>query len=185
MSVSALDKTQISGFNKTVVDNISNLINESITSLKYTSNNLSPHILDSFGLVSAVNAFVENINLLGKIEITFSSNLDECRFDVHIETNVYRIICELIQNTIKHASAFNVSLLIHHHENRMVIQYIDEGIGFDTNDSSKMNGMGLANMQSRLKALNGEIEFKRILPKGMMTSISLKTKSKNPAHGKT
>jgi signal transduction histidine kinase len=185
MSVSALDKTQISGFNKTVVDNISNLINESITSLKYTSNNLSPHILDSFGLVSAVNAFVENINLLGKIDITFSNNLDECRFDVHIETNVYRIICELIQNTIKHASASNVSLLIHHHENRMIIQYFDDGIGFDTTDSAKMNGMGLANMQSRLKALNGEIEFKRILPKGMMTSISLKTKSKNTAHGKT
>jgi signal transduction histidine kinase len=132
-----------------------------------------------------VNAFVENINLLGKIEIAFSNNLDECRFDVHIETNVYRIICELIQNTIKHASASNVSLLIHHHENRMIIQYFDDGIGFDTNDSAKMNGMGLANMQSRLKALNGEIEFKRILPKGMMTSISLKTKSKNTAHGKT
>ena len=184
MSVSALDKTLISGFNRTVVDNISSLINESITSLKYTSNNLSPHILDSFGLASAINSFVENINLLGKIDISFSGNIDECRFESQIETNIYRIICELIQNTIKHASASNVSLMIHYHENRIVIQYFDDGVGFDPEDSNKMNGMGISNMHSRLKALNGEIEFKRILPKGMMTSMTLKTKHKSMTHGK-
>jgi signal transduction histidine kinase len=184
MSVSALDKSQISGFNKTVVDNISSLINEAITALKYTSNNLSPHILESFGLVSAVNSFVENINRLGKIDISFSSNIEDCRLESQVETNLYRIICELIHNTIKHASASNVSILIHHQENRLVIQYFDDGIGFDPQDTVKMNGMGISNMHSRLKALNGEIEFKKILPKGMMTSISLKTKLKSVVHGK-
>jgi signal transduction histidine kinase len=101
-----------------------------------------------------------------------------------VETNLYRIICELIHNTIKHASASNVSILIHHQENRLVIQYFDDGIGFDPQDTVKMNGMGISNMHSRLKALNGEIEFKKILPKGMMTSISLKTKLKSVVHGK-
>jgi signal transduction histidine kinase len=184
MSVSALDKTQIAGFNQTVIDNISSLINESITSLKYTSNNLSPHILESFGLASAVNSFMENIKRLGKIEVSFSHNIENLRFDNQIETNLYRIICELFQNTIKHASAANVSLLIHHHENKMILQYFDDGIGFDTDDSGKMDGMGISNMHSRLKALNGEIDFKRILPKGMMTSIILKTKPIAVPHGK-
>ena len=185
MSVSALDKTQITGFNRTVVDNISSLIKESITSLKYTSNNLSPHILDSFGLASAVNSFIENINRLGKIEVSFSNNIDNFRFDSQIETNLYRIICELFQNTVKHASASNVSLMIHHHENRLTIQYFDDGVGFDPHDSGKMSGMGISNMYSRLKALNGEIEFKRILPKGMMTSVVLKIKTKTVSHGKS
>jgi signal transduction histidine kinase len=185
MSVSALDKTQITGFNRTVVDNISSLINESITSLKYTSNNLSPHILESFGLASAVNSFIENINRLGKIDVSFSNNIENFRFDSQIETNLYRIICELFQNTIKHASAANVSLMIHHHENRLTIQYFDDGVGFDPDDSGNMSGMGISNMYSRLKALNGEIEFKRILPKGMMTSVVLKTKIKTVLHGKS
>jgi signal transduction histidine kinase len=184
MSVSALDKTKISGFNLTVVENISNLINESITSLKLTSNNLSPHILESFGLASATNSFIENIRLLGKIEISFSSNIDEIRFDSQVETNIYRIICELFQNTIKHASASNVSMLIHYQENRLIIQYFDDGIGFDPADMAKLNGMGISNMHSRLKALDGEIEIKRILPKGMMTSMTLKVKPKAIAHGK-
>jgi len=184
MSVTALDKTQITGFNKTVIENIGNLINESISSLKFTSNNLSPHILDSFGLASAVNSFIENIRLLGKIDITFSSNIENVRFDSQIETNLYRIICELFQNTIKHASASNVALLIHNHEYRIIIQYFDDGVGFDPHDTSQLSGMGISNMHSRLKALNGEIEFKRIMPKGMMTSIVIKTKAKTPLHGK-
>jgi signal transduction histidine kinase len=185
MSVSALDKSQIIGFNRTVVDNISTLINESITALKYTSNNLSPHILDNFGLASAVNSFTENINRLGKIEITFNNNVETTRFESQIETNLYRIICELFQNTVKHANASKVSLLVHFNEGRIIIQYFDDGIGFDPEDAIKMSGMGISNMKSRLKALNGEIEFKRIMPRGMMTSIVLKTKLKTAVHGKT
>jgi signal transduction histidine kinase len=185
MSVSALDKSQIIGFNRTVVDNISTLINESITALKYTSNNLSPHILDNFGLASAVNSFTENINRLGKIEITFNNNVENTRFESQIETNLYRIICELFQNTVKHANASKVSLLVHFNEGKIIIQYFDDGIGFDPEDAIKMSGMGISNMKSRLKALNGEIEFKRIMPRGMMTSIVLKTKLKTAVHGKT
>jgi signal transduction histidine kinase len=185
MSISALDKSRIDGFNRTVVDNIGNLINESITALKYTSNNLSPHILDNFGLASAVDSFTENINRLGKIDITFNNNIENTRFDSQIETNLYRIICELFQNTVKHAEASKVSLLVHFHETRIIIQYFDDGKGFDPEDAVKMNGMGISNMRSRLKALNGEIEFKRIMPKGMMTSIVLKTKAKAATHGKT
>ncbi len=184
MSVSALDKTQLNGFNITVVENISSLINEAITSLKYTSNNLSPHILESFGLTSAVNSFIENINRIGKINISFSSNIDECRFNSQIETNIYRIICELFQNTIKHALASNVSLLIHHHEGNMVLQYFDDGVGFNPDESGNLNGMGISNMNSRIKALDGEIGFKRIMPKGMMTTITLRTKAKSSTHGK-
>jgi len=185
MSVSALDKTQIIGFNRTVVDNISNLINESITALKYTSNNLSPYVLENFGLTSAVNSFTENINRLGQIDIMFNNNIENTRFDSQIETNLYRIICELLHNTVKHANAAKVSILIHYHEGKITVQYFDDGIGFNPEDTSKMNGMGISNMRTRLKALNGEIEFKRIMPKGMMTSIVLKTKAKAVAHGKT
>jgi signal transduction histidine kinase len=167
-----------------VVDNINILINESITSLKYTSNNLSPHILDSFGLASAINSFIENINRLGKIDISFNNNIENTRFDSQIETNLYRVICELFQNTVKHAVAYNISLLVHFHEGKLIIQYFDDGIGFNPEDTVKMNGMGISNMRSRLKALNGEFEFKRIMPKGMMTSVILKTKAKTTVHGK-
>jgi signal transduction histidine kinase len=91
----------------------------------------------------------------------------------------------LFQNTVKHANASKVSLLVHFNEGKIIVQYFDDGIGFDPEDAIKMSGMGISNMKSRLKALNGEIEFKRIMPRGMMTSIVLKTKLKTAVHGKT
>jgi signal transduction histidine kinase len=182
MSVSALDRSQIKDFNQTVIDNISSLINESIVSLKDISNNLSPHILNSFGLASAVNSFIENINRLGKIDVSFSGNLENIRFESQTESNLYRIICELFQNTVKHAEAANISLLMYYQDGKLVAQYFDDGIGFDLPETESPNGMGMSNIQSRVKAMNGVIEHRRIRPKGMMTSITIRTKAKISSH---
>jgi signal transduction histidine kinase len=184
MSVSAIDKTAVSGFNNDIINNIHTLINESIISLKETSNNLSPHILESFGLASALNSFIEKINALGGIEISFSNNIENIRFETQTEINLYRVICELFNNTFKHANAEKVSLLIHFAENRLVAQYFDDGVGFDADNLQNKTGMGISNMQSRLKTINGNIEFKRIKPQGMMTNITLKATVKTANDGK-
>jgi len=178
MSVSAIDKTAIAGFNLEIINNIHVLINESIASLKETSNNLSPYILENFGLVSAINSFVEKTNTLGSIEISFSNNIETIRFENQIEINIYRVICELFNNTFKHGKAEKISLLIHFSDNRLVAQYFDDGIGFDVENLPGRAGMGLSNMQSRLKTINGNIQIKRIKPKGMMTNIVLRTSPK-------
>lgn len=184
MSISALDQSRIDGFNKIVIDNINSMISESITALKNTSNNLSPHILDSFGLVSAINTFIENITTLGTYDITFNQNVEASRFDENVEINIYRVVCELFHNSLKHADASNISLLIHYHDGRLVVQYFDDGRGFDPESADTMSGMGISNMKSRLRTLRGDIEFKRIEPRGMMTSITLKAKPKAVSHGK-
>jgi len=184
MSVSAIDEAQINGFNKEIIENIHTLINESIISLKETSNNLSPHILENFGLASAINSFIEKMNGLGGVEISFSNNIDNIRFDNRTEINMYRVICELFNNTMKHAHAEKISLLIHYSNNRFVAQYFDDGIGFDPDNSSHISGMGISNMKSRLKTINGTIEFKRIKPHGMMTNIVIKETAKLIADGK-
>jgi len=185
MSVSAIDQSTITGFNSEIIKNIHNLINESIVSLKETSNNLSPHILENFGLVSAIESFLEKINALGGIEISFSSNIENIRFEDPMEINLYRVICELFNNTFKHARAEKASLLIHYADNRIVAQYFDDGIGFDTENIPDKTGMGIFNMQSRLKTINGSISFRRIKPQGMMTNIVLQATPKTVTYGKS
>ncbi|MBN1414012.1 MAG: sensor histidine kinase [Bacteroidales bacterium] len=185
MSVSAIDKSTINGFNNDIINNIHTLINESIISLKETSNNLSPHTLESSGLASALNSFIEKINALGGLDISFSNNIENIRFETQTEINIYRVICELFNNTFKHARAEKVSLLIHYSDNRLVAQYFDDGIGFDADSLVNETGMGISNMRSRLKTINGTIEFKRIKPQGMMTNILLKTIPNANNHGKS
>jgi signal transduction histidine kinase len=185
MSVSAIDKSIITGFNAEIIKNIHTLINESIISLKETSNNLSPHILENFGLVSAIESFLEKINALGGIEISFSNNIENVRFENQTEINLYRVICELFNNTFKHARAKKASLLIHYADNRLVAQYFDDGIGFDAENLPDKTSMGIFNMQSRLKTINGSIAFRRIKPQGMMTNIVLQAIPNPVAYGKS
>lgn len=133
------------------------LINEAISSTRAISNNLSPHLIMDFGLVKAVESFCKKINLVPKIRIQFSNRLDNRRFDQTVEIVLYRVITELINNTIRHARASRIEIDLEIIEDMLQLTYLDDGIGFDkervlTGDSG---GMGMKNIISRLRSING------------------------------
>ena len=79
------------------------------------------------------------------------------RLPERVETTVYRICQELINNTLKHSKADNVSLLLQIKNNILQITYEDNGIGFDTQKIQK--GIGLNSLNNRIKMLEGTLEF--------------------------
>jgi PAS domain S-box-containing protein len=133
------------------------LINEAISGTRSISNNLSPHLIMDFGLVKAVESFCKKVNLAQKTKINFESSLGEKRFDQTIEIVLYRVITELINNTLKHASAAKIEIYLEIIDNTLQLTYMDDGIGFDKEKamSSDISGMGLKNMVSRLRSING------------------------------
>jgi signal transduction histidine kinase len=132
---------------------------EAIQTTKQVSNDLSPHILANYGIASAVENFIKKIT--DHIEIRFESNLENVRFDNSLETTFYRIVKELINNTIKHAKAKNIQIALNKKRNKLLLNYSDDGIGFDINTIEK-RGMGLYNLMSRIKSLDGKFEFERL-----------------------
>ena len=142
--------------NKAVLTNAEKLIDESITTLKDISNKLSPHILVNFGLLKAVKSFINRLQIMGDPMLKLSSNIGEKRFAYNIEVVLYRVICELISNTIKHAAAHNVYIDLMEDDKSISLKYIDDGIGFDVSREDKdLTGMGYPNMKSRIKSING------------------------------
>lgn len=142
-------------------------LEEAITGIKEISNNLSPHILRNFGLTKAIQTFINKINQAQNLKIDFTTNLDE-RLDETIETTFYRVIIELINNTIKHANASEVHIEISYIKNRLEFLYTDNGKGFDIESAINSNkGFGLFNMQNRFATLNGNISFNSKINKGI------------------
>ncbi len=133
------------------------LINEAISGTRAISNNLSPHLILDFGLVKAVESFCKKVNLAQKTKINFESSLGEKRFDQTIEIVLYRVITELINNTLKHANAAKIEIYLEIIDSTLQLTYLDDGIGFDTEKAlaSDTSGMGLKNMVSRLRSING------------------------------
>jgi len=159
MSVSAIDKSKIDLSNLEIVANAERNIDEAITAVKEISNNLSPHMLKNFGLHKAVESFTEHIKA-EKLDIRFSSNIEGKRFEYNTEIILYRIICELVANTIKHASASKVDINLFHRSGELELIYTDNGIGFNVEEiETTSSGMGLSNIRSRIRSLNGSIDI--------------------------
>jgi signal transduction histidine kinase len=148
-------------------------IDEAIQSIREISNNISPHILKNLGLVHATRAFTEKITDTGRISIRFNARMEE-RVDLRIETALYRIVEELIHNTIKYSGAGLIRIDLETEDHSIRFRYSDDGKGFDLEKAlQKKSGSGLKNIQNRIESLKGEVRFSSELEKGMKVEILL------------
>jgi signal transduction histidine kinase len=159
MLLSAVDKTQVNSANLEVIDKTDNVMLSSIETLKEISNRVSPHILRNFGIVKAIEKYVQNIKINDQIKIKFDTNIEDERFDSDVETVIYRIACELLTNSFKHAKCDTISINTFRYKNQLVLIYADNGIGIDQKKLQKSEGMGLSNIFSRVKSVNGQVKF--------------------------
>ena len=174
MAFSALAKKEKKSSNDKIIKSTDNLIDEAIITIKEISNNLSPHILNDFGLLKAIKSFIDKLNYPENIDIVVNSNIENERFVYNIEVVLYRVICELIINTLKHASANKINIDLFYEGNKLNLDYFDDGIGFDTDTILNFqNGMGYSNIQSRIKSLNGSLDIQSGPNQGVNIRISV------------
>ena len=148
-------------------------VNEALVSIKEISNNLSPHILNDFGLEKAILSFTNKINLSQTINISFYVENMEERINHQVEVVIFRVVNELINNTIKHAKANNIEINLSRTANLVSLIYIDDGIGFDAKEinAGTSTGMGLYNVLSRIRSLNGSHKIKSNPKRGGMMAL--------------
>lgn len=132
------------------------LLDETMVSVRRVSHDLRPIVLERLGLVEAISNTVTQVNQSNEMEIDFRHNIDH-EMDKEYQLNWYRIIQELINNTLKHAQADHVDINISMYQNRLVLKYSDNGVG--VKDKSLKTGLGLQNIESRLNLMNGELKL--------------------------
>lgn len=172
MSLSALNRANLSDSEREILQNTSAVIDEAIRSLREISNNLSPHILNDFGLARGIKHFVDRLGTVRDTKITFKTSLRDERFDSNIEVILYRVTCELINNSLKHASATEISVALREERGMLVIEYSDNGKGFIYSDEES-RGMGLSNIRSRIASLNGKFEITSSKGCGMSARVAV------------
>lgn len=178
MSMSVLAKRAEDEENRELIASTSAVIDEAIRSLREISNNLSPQVLNDFGLVRGISNFINKNPQLRTIEMRFDTNLRKERFDHDIEVILYRVICELINNSLKHSGCTKIELDLQLVYDRIYLTYSDNGRGFDTQAVADY-GMGMSNLTSRIHSLGGTIEITSQPNKGMAASIVVSTVGEN------
>jgi signal transduction histidine kinase len=175
MSLSAMSKSNLNDKDRAIVQNTSALIDEAIRSLREISNNLSPHILNNFGLARGIKNFIDRLATMHSTKIAFTTHLRDERFDSNIEVIIYRVVCELINNSLKHAHCTEIRLSLELEQNRLVLTYSDNGCGFNVADVMD-KGMGLSNITSRINSLNGSLNISSKSGNGMRAEVKIGTK---------
>ena len=145
-----------------------------IRSLREISNNLSPHVLNDFGLARGVQNFIDKSAAMHDVKIRFTTNLRSERFDTDVEVILYRVICELINNSLKHAACSSINLSLSQNGTELALDYTDDGRGF--NPQAMMDcGMGLSNISSRINSLGGVFDIASAKGRGMRAAIRVNT----------
>lgn len=174
MLVSGLDGHNTPEVNGKIKGNLRQAVDEAISGVRDISANISPHILNNFGLKDAIEAFIKRLGQSENFDVYFTTNLVKERFGYNIEVVLYRVICELINNTLRHANATKVTIDLQLEEGVLYLEYTDNGIGFDLSAVPVHEGMGLNNMRYRLQSGNGDIEIVSEHGKGMRANAFMR-----------
>ena len=127
-----------------------------ITELRQTAHNLEPSTLKKQGLEDAIRHFCQSMQSAETNIVFYASGLSEID-DKKLQLSIYRIIQELITNAVRHADASEISLQSTFENKLLLIEIEDNGKGF--NPDTTPRNMGLNNLESRVKSINGTLKI--------------------------
>ncbi|MBL7726934.1 MAG: hypothetical protein JNM68_04570, partial [Dinghuibacter sp.] len=151
------------------------MLDHTITDLRKVAHNLMPEALARFGLYEAVHDFCNSIRASSGIETTYQLVGEQRKYSDTAAVFIYRIIQELVNNAIKHASASHVMVQLSTGEATTGITVEDNGRGFNKEILLQSRGAGMANIQYRVAYFNGTIDIISEPGSGTSVNIHLKT----------
>ena len=147
------------------------LLDQATSEVRMISHDLLSGVLAKFGLVPALEDLASKINASGEIEMHLIVDHMNGSLDGEQELQVYRIVQELIGNTLKHAKASEINVQLNEYDESVNLMVEDDGIGFDPLNLRKEAGIGLENLKARVATLGGTLNIDS--GKGAGTTISV------------
>ncbi len=156
-----------------LIEKSSQHIDSIIKKLREISNDLMPNTLLRKGLKTAIEEFIDSNQQAYKLPVRFICD-QQLQLDQNKEINLYRMVQEILHNTIKHAKATMLIIKISVQDNHLFLMTADNGTGFDYPAKIRDNlGLGLRNLQSRTEVMGGEMSCSSEPGKGTTYTIEI------------
>lgn len=175
MMLSALNeqaqKTEIATpFQKQLVL-ITDIINASQSEMRALLLHLRPVSLEGKSLRQGIEQLLRELQTKIKIELTW--DIEDIDLNNSIEDHLFRIVQELLSNTLRHAKAKELEVYLHQVDKNVLLRVVDDGVGFDMNEhENKAGSYGLKNIRERVAGMGGLVKI--ISFKGQGTSVEIK-----------
>ncbi|MBX3008385.1 MAG: hypothetical protein KF816_10200 [Melioribacteraceae bacterium] len=159
------------------MEEILNISSQTINDVRTIAYNLRPYQLGKIGLTKAVEGVIKQVIQTSNFVFEYSLDIIDNSVSVENEIHVYRIVQECLSNGLRHSEAKKVKLDIKLENDRIIINYKDDGIGFDF-DTQKENpsGLGFTSLTHRVKLLSGTLNVESASGTGTKILISFPIK---------
>lgn len=150
--------------------NIIQLVDDSCKEVRAVSHSMMPSALLNKGLPDAIEELTGKISSK-EMQVSFYSEGFTERLNTTTETILFRVIQECINNSIKHSEASTLDISLIHDNDGISVTIEDNGKGFSNEAQQKEEGMGLANIRSRIKFLKGTVDIDSSPGNGTLVAI--------------
>jgi len=150
------------------------MLDSSIKEMRRVAHNMMPEALVKFGLDAAIRDFCNDITRSGALQVSYVSlGLENMIIEQTMAITIYRIVQELLNNTMKHAGARTAIVQVAKSGSQLAVTVEDNGKGFDTRLLQQAEGIGWTNIRNRVEFLNGQLNVQSEDGKGTSVHIEL------------
>ena len=133
------------------------MLDSSIREMRRVAHNMMPEALIKFGLDTALKDFCKDVNQSGALKVAYQSiGIDGLELEQTKAITIYRIVQELLNNTMKHAAATQALVQVIRNNGLITVTVEDDGKGFNSAILKQSKGIGWSNIQNRVEFLNGK-----------------------------
>ncbi len=155
-----------------ITDNIVSLTKKALENSRRIAHDLLPPVFEKFGLHAAVEELVLEFSTAKNVQIIYENELDFSALDVNKQLHIFRILQELLNNSIRHGKAANISITFVGKNKQSTCVYSDDGVGFDTSVGNQKRGIGMQNIESRINFLGGTINVQSEINNGVQIEFN-------------
>jgi len=155
---------------------IETLVSNALDEARRATIGLRPAVLDDLGLAAGLRSLAAGLSGL-EVELDVDVDLEERSAGLapHVETAVYRVAQEALQNVQKHACSTMVRILLHRRAGGLELSVIDDGLGFEPPDQPKPASYGLEGMRERAALLGARLEVRSVPGRGTTVRLLVPT----------
>jgi PAS domain S-box-containing protein len=150
------------------------LLNDTMKSIRNLISEMRPSILEDYGLYAALEWYGEKFSERAGINFIMKGRELSARLSKDLETSLFRISQEILNNIVKHSRAENMVIELQEEDGKIYLNYQDDGIGFELKEARKRQdstGLGILSMEDRVNALGGKLNIHSEIGKGTKIEI--------------
>jgi PAS domain S-box-containing protein len=154
-------------------DNIVNLIDKTIKTARRIMSGLRPELLEMNGFAGAATAYLHEFEDRHQISCEFISDVSNIQMTPQQSLVFFRILQESLSNIARHSKATLVNVIFKNEQDKLVLEVMDNGIGFDKSNSGRQDSYGMIGMKERVVLLGGELDVISEIGKGSCIRIEI------------